>query len=427
MKRTSLRLASLAMALFTVLSLAHALAEEGYTPYPAPKTGVSEDSTIYLRDTPAKDTDGAVQLRHMEGKTVSVLGEDATGKYFYIEYEGKKGFVRAKDFELTDKTPAATPAPSANANNVQYFSAPKTGISKDSAIYMRTSPEIPAKPADSDSNVARKVKHAKDAAFSLLGESGDWYYAERDGVKGFVKKADFTIQAPNSSADTGANSADSAGKLNRATSGATETGHGAASEKWGSIKIPGAKTYTIYGNYTNSAGTKYYYAAENRKGHYEYVHTLTAKGSQVHSILGHNVRGGKGKYFHNLHHVQNALIGKSRCEGCGGSCGSKFNTTSITMKLDGYSKWDIMCLYEIGPNQSTGILAYNARPWGTSASSYVNTQLSYAADKANKGWINPNVTYSDGGKYAMLITCGDKYENNSNATSKLYVLLKARS
>ena len=62
---------------------------------------------------------------------------------------------------------------------------------------------------------------------------------------------------------------------------------------------------------------------------------------------------------------------------------------------------------------------YNARPWGTSASSYVNTQLSYAADKANKGWINPNVSYSDGGKYAMLITCGDKYENNSNATSKL--------
>ena len=52
---------------------------------------------------------------------------------------------------------------------------------------------------------------------------------------------------------------------------------------------------------------------------------------------------------------------------------------------------------------------------------------SYAADKANKGWINPNVSYSDGGKYAMLITCGDKYENNSNATSKLYVLLKARS
>ena len=47
MKRTSLRLASLAMALFTVLSLAHALAEEGYTPYPTPRTAVSEDSTIY--------------------------------------------------------------------------------------------------------------------------------------------------------------------------------------------------------------------------------------------------------------------------------------------------------------------------------------------------------------------------------------------
>lgn len=227
MKRTSLRLAALAMALFTVLTLSHALAEAGYTPYPTSRTAVSEDSTIYLRDIPAKDTDGAVQLRHMEGKTVSVLGEDATGRYFYIEYEGKKGFVRAKDFELTDKPPAATPAPSANANNVQYFSAPKTGISKDSAIYMRTSPNIPEKPAKSDSNVARKVKHAKGAAFSLLGESGDWYYAEYDGTKGFVKKADFTIQEANTG--SGAGSSESAGKLNRATSGATETGHGAAS------------------------------------------------------------------------------------------------------------------------------------------------------------------------------------------------------
>ena len=91
MKRTSLRLAALAMALFTVLSLAHALAEAGYTPYPTPRTAVSEDSTIYLRDIPAKDTDGAVQLRHMEGKTVSVLGEDATGKYFYNRIRGQEG------------------------------------------------------------------------------------------------------------------------------------------------------------------------------------------------------------------------------------------------------------------------------------------------------------------------------------------------
>ena len=97
------------------------------------------------------------------------------------------------------------------------------------------------------------------------------------------------------------------------------------------------------------------------------------------------------------------------------------------MNLDGYKTWDIMCLYEIAPNQSTEILSYNARPWNTNASSYVSRQLSYAGQSGLKGWINPNVSYSDDGKYAMLITCGDKYENNSNATSKLYVLLKARS
>lgn len=146
MKRTSLRLASLAMALFTVLSLSHALAEAGYTPYPTPRTAVSEDSTIYLRDTPVKDTEGAAKLRHMEGKTVSVLGEDATGKYFYIEYEGKKGFVRAKDFELTDKTPAATPAPSANANNVQYFSAPRPAYPTTAPYICAPPPRYPQSP-----------------------------------------------------------------------------------------------------------------------------------------------------------------------------------------------------------------------------------------------------------------------------------------
>ena len=426
MKRTFLTLAAAVIALLIALPLSSAFAEDAYIPYPAPKAAVSEDGTIYLRAAPTKDTEGAVRLRHMEGKTVSALGSDASGKYLYIEYEGNKGFVRAKDFELADNAASPTASPAVSTAGVSYFGAAKTGISKDSAIYMRTSPNIPEKPDKSDSNVARKIKKARGASFKLLGESGDWYYAEYDGTKGFVKKADFTIQEQNANANAGANGADGAGRLNRPTSGATETGRGAESEKWGSIKIPGAKTYTIYGNYTNSAGTKYYYAAENLKGHYEYVHTLTAKGSQVHSVLGHNVRSGKGKYFHNLHHVQNALIGKSRCESCGASCGSKFRTTSMTMKLDGYKKWDIMCLYEIAPNQSTSILAYNARPWKTSTSSYVSTQLNYAGTSGLKGWINPDVAYSDGGKYAMLITCGDKYENNSNATSKLYVLLKAR-
>ena len=92
MKRTSLRLAALAMALFTVLSLAHALVRRQVTP-PTPHQGLGypRSSTIYLRDTPAKDTDGAVQLRHMEGKTVSVLGEDATGEVLLYRIRGQEG------------------------------------------------------------------------------------------------------------------------------------------------------------------------------------------------------------------------------------------------------------------------------------------------------------------------------------------------
>lgn len=136
MKRTSLRLAALQWRCLQCCPLPMRLRRQVTPPYPTPRTAVSEDSTIYLRDIPAKDTDGAVQLRHMEGKTVSVLGEDATGKYFYIEYESKKGFVRAKDFELTDNTPAAHPGPPAPTPTTYNTSAPLR------PAYPRTAPYI---------------------------------------------------------------------------------------------------------------------------------------------------------------------------------------------------------------------------------------------------------------------------------------------
>lgn len=322
---------------------------------------------------------------------------------------------------------AETPSPTPDMNGVtKYYSQQqKAAEATDGTILMRSTAET----TEDNSNVIKKVRHAEKKEFLLIGEKGDFYLAELSGTQGFVRKKDFKLKDASPSPTPSPTPALSpsptpSGRLNTSTSGSTQTGSGASSEKWGSIKIPGGSTLTIYGNYLNSAGNRYYYSAENKKGHYEYVHTMTARGSQVHSVLGHNVRG-KAKYFHKLHHVQNALIGKSRCEGCGGSCsGSK--TTKITMKLDGYSTWDVYCLYEIGPKQSTSILSYNAKPWGASTRSYVDTQLSYAAKSENKGWINPNVSYSDSGKYAMLITCGDKYESSQNATSKLYVLLKAR-
>ena len=131
--------------------------------------------------------------------------------------------------------------------------------------------------------------------------------------------------------------------------------------------------------------------------------------------------------FHKLHHVQNAILGVSKCEAsdCGASC-SGYKTTTISASLDGYKTWDIALFYEIPKGSSTSILNHNSQPWKTSTQSYLQYQQSYAKTSGYKGWVNPNVSLDANGKYMMLITCGDKYESSSNATSKLYMLLKAR-
>ena len=395
--------------------VAGSTATGSYSAYSPAVIGVSKDSTIYIRPSATSSTSGATKIRSAKGLSFTILGE--SGEYYYASYNGTTGFVRKRDFSLSTGTTGTAGSTTAGTPSTTYPKA-KTGVSNDSTIYMRVNPDK----STAKDNVVVKVTSAKNATFSLLGESGDWYYAQYTApngqtYKGYVRKQDFT--------ETDGTPVQGAATNSTTTSGATSVGSGSSSEKWGSFSVPGGSTYTIYGNYTNKAGNLYYYDYSNIKS-YKYLHTTTAKGSQVHVVMGHNMRDSKSM-FHNLHHVQNAILGVSKCEGCGGSCGSSYKTTTISASLDGYSKWDIMCFYEIPKGSSTSILEHNARPWKTSTQSYVQYQLNYAKTGGYKGWVNPSVSFSNNGKYMMLITCGDKYESSSNATSKLYVLLKARS
>ena len=402
--------------------VAGSTATGSYSAYSSAVTGVSKDSTIYIRPSATSSTSGATKIRSAKGLSFTILGE--SGDYYYASYNGTTGFVRKRDFSLssgTTGTTGTTTGTTAGAPSTTYQKA-KAATSNDSTIYMRVNPDK----STSKDNVVVKVTSARGASFSLLGESGDWYYAQYSTTtgqtyKGYVRKQDFTETdgAPIQGAVTNSTS----------TSGATSKGTGASSEKWGSFTVPGGSTYSIYGNYYRTVGGNnyYYYATKsNGKETYDYLHTTTAAGSQIHAVMGHNMRK-SGSMFHKLHHVQNAILGKSKCEGCGGSCGSSYNTKTISASLDGYKTWDIALFYEIPKGASTSILNHNSQPWKTSTQSYLQYQLSYAKTSGYKGWVNPSVSLDAKGKYMMLITCGDEYESSSNATSKLYVLLKARS
>ena len=184
--KKGMRVAALVLVCILLLSMgASAMAAE-YSRYSQAKAAVSNDSTIIMRVNPDSSTqaDNVVKtFSRVEGKTFELLGE--TGDWYYARYEGSEGFVRKKDFDLPSAS-TSTPATSTATPQYSKFSAAKSGTATDSAIWMRAS-------ASKDAEVTKKLSGVRGETFTLLGESGDWYYAQYEGAEGFVRKQDFSL------------------------------------------------------------------------------------------------------------------------------------------------------------------------------------------------------------------------------------------
>lgn len=387
--KKGMRVAALVLVCILLLSMgAPAMAAE-YSRYSQAKAAVSNDSTIIMRVNPDSSTqaDNVVKtFSRVEGKTFELLGE--TGDWYYARYEGSEGFVRKKDFDLQTAS-----ASTASTTTPQYskFSAAKSGVATDSAIWMRAT-------ASKDAEVTKKFSGVRGKTFSLLGESGDWYYAQYEGAEGFVRKQDFTLPGQTASA---ANLSQPSG------------------DKWGSIKVSGTKiNHTIYCNAISGNDYKY------NKSYYN-IFSMTNYSSQVTVLMGHNMRKSAGSskgMFHDLHHVQNAFLGRKTCESCGRSC-SGAKTDVFNINYQGYSKWKLLCFYETPSSGSYNVLVNTATNTG-SPSSWISTQYANARNSNYKGMVlDSSGTGSD--RLMVLITCGDTY--GSTSTSRLYMVLKAIS
>lgn len=186
----------------------------------------------------------------------------------------------------------------------------------------------------------------------------------------------------------------------------------AKGDVWGSVKIPGGKAYSIYSNRSDGKGGYYY----NKD--YNHIFAMTPQGAQVAVIMGHNMRK-SGKMFHALHHVQNAWLGKGKCERCGASCTSANKASTFDLEYDGYKKWDLVCFYETESNEPASTLSFNALSTG-SAGAWLDYQLSRAGSSPKGMTVG---TASAGDKLMILITCGDKIGGSTGA--RLYMILKA--
>ena len=101
-------------------------------------------------------------------------------------------------------------------------------VALDKTIIMRKTPDK----STSSSNVVKKLSGVKGKAFSILGESGDWYYASYSSYKGYVRKQDFAV----------------ASGISMTYADVT----GGSADVWATIKnIPGTKIGTDYGKLYN--------------------------------------------------------------------------------------------------------------------------------------------------------------------------------
>ena len=383
---------------------------------------------------------GKEAARVSRGGSVTVNYRNADASQVYITINTGSGSVSGwvaasyisnlRSSSSGSISPANLPTSGASAgtsaaSGVKMYDTAKSAVSKDNNIYVRST-------ATSSTKGATKLRNMRGKTFTVLGtdSTGSFLYADYNGTRGFVRAQDFTFtsgtvveQKPNNNNNntTGATGGNvTSNNTGMAASGATPgVGSKSQSDVWGSITVPGAGTYPIYGNYTNKKGNLYYYDYSNIKS-YNYIHTTTAKGSQVAVVMGHNMRKSK-TYFHNLHHIQNAILGKSTCDYCKASCSGYGK--SISASWEGSSSWEVVAFFEVPKNKAyKNILPIMAQPWNYTTSQYLSSVASYVNTFRDKSWMKDGAL-TENGKYMMLVTCGDKTDSSNIA--KLYMLLKA--
>ena len=377
------------------------------SPTPAPTPYVNQNQNTASGTFSANLAAGTAITNN--GKTVGIVQNagnvtvnyrDASGSQVYVTIGSVAGWVPASAISNLRSTSSGSinvanlptsggtaGSTGGTASGVNMYDKAKSAVSKDNNIYVRST-------ATSSTKGATKLRNMRGKTFTVLGtdSTGSFLYADYNGTRGFVRAQDFTFtsgnvveQKPNNNTGTNGGNVTSNNTGMAAIGTPAGKGTGSSSEKWGSISIPGADNYPIYGNYIGEkkGKTYYYYDYVLRKSYY-YVHTTTAQGSQVAVVMGHNNRkkvGTSKSYFHNLHHIQNAILGKSSCEKCKASCSGYGK--SISASWEGSSSWEVVAFFEVPKNKAyKNILPQMAQPWNYTTAQYLSNVKSYVDRKS---------------------------------------------
>lgn len=311
---------------------------------------------------------------------------------------------------------SATATTGTTTGNVNFRQGPGTGYSKVSGC----------------------AKVPKGSTVTILEQTNGWYKVTYKSYTGYLS-ADYVrvvgggASAPGSAGSTGGvNTPGSTGNnVGSVSSNGTKYAKytGTSADIWGSMSVAGTNINdNIYCNAVNNKGQFVYNAYSSSKNN---LYALSYLTDPIAVIYGHNMRKVAKKQttnlgLHELHHVQNAWLGKAKCEYCGRSC-SGAKTSTFNINYNGSSSWTLVGFFELSNSTMSSAAqrkkiqtyaSFNSTLTGSAKQQWVDTMMSYCNSKYLGATLG-SISGSD--KVMVIITCADK---SGSKNQSMYMILK---
>ena len=311
---------------------------------------------------------------------------------------------------------SATATTGTTTGNVNFRQGPGTGYSKVSGC----------------------AKVPKGSTVTILEQTNGWYKVTYKSYTGYLS-ADYVrvvgggASAPGSTGSTGGvNTPGSTGNnVGSVSSNGTKYAKytGTSADIWGSMSVAGTNINdNIYCNAVNNKGQFVYNAYSSSKNN---LYALSYLTDPIAVIYGHNMRKVAKKQttnlgLHELHHVQNAWLGKDKCEACGRSC-SGAKTSTFNINYNGSSSWTLVGFFELSNSTMSSAAqrkkiqtyaSFNSTLTGSAKQQWVDTMMSYCNSKYLGATLG-SISGSD--KVMVIITCADK---SGSKNQSMYMILK---
>ena len=382
------------------------------------------------------------------GSTVTIL--EQTNGWYKVIYGSYTGYLSAKYLKVTlTNNNAGSNNNSGNTSGSSWNTGWNTGNnntgnnnsgSSATATTGTTTGNVNFRqgPGTGYSKVSGCAKVPKGSTVTILEQTNGWYKVTYKSYTGYLS-ADYVrvvgggASTPGSAGSTGGvNTPGSTGNnVGSVSSNGTKYAKytGTSADIWGSMSVAGTNINdNIYCNAVNNKGQFVYNAYSSSKNN---LYALSYLTDPIAVIYGHNMRKVAKKQttnlgLHELHHVQNAWLGKAKCEYCGRSC-SGAKTSTFNISYNGSSCWTLVGFFELSNSTMSSAAqrkkiqtyaSFNSTLTGSAKQQWVDTMMSYCNSKYLGATLG-SISGSD--KVMVIITCADK---SGSKNQSMYMILK---